>query len=96
MGFVQYVFCLKSRADWCFFGAAGKREWPPIQAYMHRHIERALAAWFGSVEVVRDCEEEFLPTQKYIFGYAPHGLFPIGAQLLVYLQYLSAFCTLFT
>ena len=32
----------------------------------------------GNVEVVYDGQEKLDPSSKYVFGYAPHGLFPIG------------------
>lgn len=57
---------------------AGRREWAPIQKWCHKHMETALRAWFGNVEVVREGTTPFDPEDKYIFGYAPHGLFPIG------------------
>lgn len=43
-------------------------------------METALKAWFGKVEVVREGTTLFDPQDKYIFGYTPHGLFPIGTQ----------------
>lgn len=41
-------------------------------------METALKAWFGNVEVVREGNTPLDPADKYIFGYTPHGLFPIG------------------
>lgn len=41
-------------------------------------METALKAWFGNVEVVREGTTPFDPQDKFIFGYTPHGLFPIG------------------
>lgn len=32
----------------------------------------------GDVEVVYAGREKLDPSSKYVFGYAPHGLFPIG------------------
>ncbi|KAL3152102.1 hypothetical protein ABBQ32_001207 [Trebouxia sp. C0010 RCD-2024] len=63
----------------------GRREWAPIQKWCHKHMETALRAWFGNVEVVREGTTPFDPEDKYIFGYAPHGLFPIGAGFLPYI-----------
>lgn len=62
------------------FCAAGRREWAPIQKWCHKHMETALKAWFGNVEVVREGSTPLDPGDRYIFGYAPHGLFPIGTQ----------------
>ncbi len=44
-------------------------------------METALKAWFGNVEVVREGTTPFDPQDKFIFGYAPHGLFPIGMAI---------------
>lgn len=41
-------------------------------------METALKAWFGNVEVVREGSTPLDPADRYIFGYTPHGLFPIG------------------
>ena len=51
-------------------------------------MEPALQAWFGKVEVVHESPEPLKPGGKYIFGYAPHGLFPIGEHAM--LRALSA------
>ena len=40
----------------------------------------ALKAWFGKVEVVREGSAPLDPSDRYIFGYTPHGLFPIGQK----------------
>ena len=62
------------------FCVAGRREWAPIQEWCHKHMETALKAWFGNVEVVREGNTPLDPGDKYIFGYTPHGLFPIGVE----------------
>ena len=51
-------------------------------------METALLSWFGSVEVVRDGDNVFSTDSKYVFGYHPHGLFPIGAPV----NYCQATC----
>lgn len=56
----------------------GRREWPAIQKWCHANMLTALRAWFGNVEVVREGSERLDPADRYIFGYTPHGLFPIG------------------
>ena len=61
--------------------AAGRREWPWAQLWINQNIETSLKAWFGSVEVVRESWEPLDPNERYIFGYTPHGLFPIGEAL---------------
>ncbi len=60
---------------------AGCREWPAYRQWIMRTIETSLVAWFGNVEVVRDGDSVFSTDGRYIFGYHPHGLFPIGANL---------------
>lgn len=32
----------------------------------------------GTVDVVYDGDVPLDPSKRYVFGYAPHGLFPIG------------------
>lgn len=44
-------------------------------------MEAALTAWFGSVEVVRNGGKAIDPQRRLMFGYHPHGLFPIGMRL---------------
>lgn len=63
----------------------GRREWAPIQKWCHVNMETALKAWFGNVEVVREGTSRLNPHDKFIFGYTPHGLFPIGAGFLPYI-----------
>lgn len=45
-------------------------------------MKTALKAWFGNVEVVREGGAPMDPSDSYIFGYTPHGLFPIGKTAL--------------
>ena len=58
--------------------ATGCREWAAYKRWVTANIEASLQAWFGRVEVVRDGDSVFSPQSKYMFGYCPHGLFPIG------------------
>jgi Diacylglycerol acyltransferase len=60
---------------------AGCRQWNGFRRWITANIDEALTAWFGRVEVVRDGKTKFDPQRRYMFGYAPHGLFPIGMQL---------------
>lgn len=62
-------------------GHAGKREWPAFKDWFARNLQPALNAWMGTVEVVYDGKVPLDPSKKYVFGYAPHGLFPIGAEV---------------
>ena len=57
---------------------AGWREWPAFRAWFARNLTPALNSWMGDVDVVYDGDEKLDPAQRYVFGYAPHGLFPIG------------------
>lgn len=57
---------------------AGKREWPAFRDWFAHNLAPALDAWMGNVEVVYAGQEKLDPSSKYVFGYAPHGLFPIG------------------
>lgn len=55
---------------------------------MTANIDAALTAWFGRVEVVRDGRTDFESQRRYMFGYTPHGLFPIGAHNSLHPQYV--------
>ena len=50
--------------------------------WMARHLDAAMTAWLGNVEVVYTGKTPLDPAKKYVFGYAPHGLFPIGVPPL--------------
>ena len=56
----------------------GRREWPAFRDWFARNLTPALNAWMGDVDVVYEGKQKLDPLQKYVFGYAPHGLFPIG------------------
>jgi len=60
----------------------GKREWPAFRDWFASNLAPALTAWMGSVEVVYEGSEKLHPGSRYVFGYAPHGLFPIGASTI--------------
>lgn len=61
---------------------AGRREWPAFRDWFARNLTPALNAWMGDVEVVYEGEKKLDPGSRYVFGYAPHGLFPIGEPFL--------------
>ena len=42
------------------------------------YMMASLQWWFGNVEVVKHGKTPFSPHQRYLLGYSPHGLFPIG------------------
>jgi hypothetical protein len=66
------------------FGAehSGKREWPRFRNWVGTQAERVLPTLLGSFQVVAAPGAKFHKEKRYVFGYAPHGLFPIGAAYL--------------
>ena len=54
---------------------AGRREWPAFRDWFADSLTPALNAWMGSVEVVYEGGQALDPQRRYVFGYAPHGLF---------------------
>eukprot|EP00884_Botryococcus_braunii_P007964 jgi/Botrbrau1/17169/Bobra.0157s0061.1 len=66
----------------------GSREWPIFRRWICRSLDLTLSAWLGGVEVVYSGKKPLEASGKYIFGYTPHGLFPIGA---LYLPLLKSF-----
>nr|AZI70899.1 acyl-CoA:diacylglycerol acyltransferase 2.3 [Lobosphaera incisa]QIT07021.1 type-2 diacylglycerol acyltransferase DGAT2C [Lobosphaera incisa] len=70
----------------------GRRQWPACRKWLTANLQDSLESWFGSVEVVREGDQPLDPNGKYIFGYQPHGLFPIGAA---YLPLMPAWAKLF-
>lgn len=77
-GLVVYYGCTSSGSP----EHTGSREWPAYQQWVTANIEAALLSWFGTVEVLREGSHSFDPAVKYMFGYCPHGLFPIGLGYL--------------
>ena len=72
---------LHHHAETCALCArAGRREWPAFRDWFADSLTPALNAWMGSVEVVYEGKQRLDPERRYVFGYAPHGLFPIGAR----------------
>ena len=61
----------------------GRREWAAFQEWLGAEAQRVLPAWLGSFELVRAAPRAaFPPGGKYVFAYAPHGLYPLGAAYL--------------
>ena len=56
-------------------------------------MKTALKAWFGNVEVVREGGAPMDPSDRYIFGYTPHGLFPIGKNALNAYRLVAMLCS---
>jgi len=59
---------------------AGLREWPAFVAWFSENLQPSLESWIGPVEVVYEGRTPLSPDGRYVFGYQPHGLFPIGAR----------------
>lgn len=54
---------------------------------MYKNAETSIKNWFGHVEVIADDPSvKFDINKKYVFGYHPHGLYPMGAGLLQFLR----------
>ena len=60
----------------------GSREWPRFQSWLGRQVEKVLPQWFGSFDVHVEDAGMFSVDEKYVFCYAPHGLYPLGAAYL--------------
>ncbi len=61
---------------------SGRREWPRFRNWVGAQAQRVLPTLLGSFQVVAAPGAEFDREKRYVFGYAPHGLFPIGAAYL--------------
>lgn len=60
----------------------GSREWPRFRNWLGEQAEKVLPYWFGFLDVQLEDGATFSPEQKYVFGYLPHGLYPLGAAYL--------------
>jgi len=60
----------------------GCREWPWFRQFISRYIDKSLERWFGRAEVIMSSGKKLDPQGKYIYGYHPHGMYPVGAGLL--------------
>lgn len=60
----------------------GSREWPGFIEWLGKQVQRVLPYWFGNFQVVLEKGAKFNPEGKYVFGYGPHGLYPLGAAYL--------------
>lgn len=63
-------------------GHTGCRKWPAVRSWFHRHAADSLKAWMGRVDLVYASDDKPDASQKFIFGYHPHGLYPCGAAAL--------------
>lgn len=65
----------------------GRREWPPVQKWATEYMQLMGDLWLGGVRVIRDGKPARLPAgTPRVFGYHPHGLYPLGAGFLPYLR----------
>ena len=60
----------------------GSREWPRFRNWVGVQSQRVLPSLLGSFQVCAAPGAKFDREKRYVFGYAPHGLFPIGAAYL--------------
>ena len=60
----------------------GCRKWPEFQSFIGPYVEKSLNRWFGRAEVINASGKKLDPKGKYIYGYHPHGLYPVGAGFL--------------
>ncbi len=61
----------------------GSREWPAFRDWLGRTCAWVLPRWFeNSLEVIVEDGAKFDKNQRYVFGYVPHGLYPLGAAYL--------------
>ena len=61
----------------------GSREWQAFGAWLGKTCAWVLPRWFeNSLEVVLEDGATFHRGQRYVFGYVPHGLYPLGAAYL--------------
>lgn len=49
--------------------------------WFSENLQPSLEGWIGPVEVVYEGAKPLLADGRYVFGYQPHGLFPIGECL---------------
>ena len=62
-------------------GVTGRREWPAFVDWFSRNLQPSLEGWIGPVEVIYEGAKPLPVDGRYVFGYQPHGLFPIGERL---------------
>ena len=61
----------------------GSRELPAFRDWLGRTCAWVLPRWFeNSLEVIVEDGAKFDKNQRYVFGYVPHGLYPLGAAYL--------------
>ena len=61
----------------------GSREWPAFRDWLGETCAWVLPRWFDNrLEVVLEDGATFDKEQRYVFGYVPHGLYPLGAAYL--------------
>mmetsp|Transcript_37 Transcript_37/g.82 ORF Transcript_37/g.82 Transcript_37/m.82 type:complete len:740 (-) Transcript_37:206-2425(-) len=60
-------------------GVTGRRGWKNFQRFSIWVFDKVFVPYF-SMSVIRDTPEPFDESDKYIFGYHPHGIIPIACQ----------------
>ena len=60
------------------YDVTGRREWPAFVDWFSENLQPSLEGWIGPVEVVYEGAKPLPADGRYVFGYQPHGLFPIG------------------
>ena len=65
------------------FGVPGRREWPAFVDWFSENLQPSLEGWIGPVQVVYEGAKPLPADGRYVFGYQPHGLFPIGERPFV-------------
>lgn len=69
-----------------FLCVLGCRKIPAVRNWFTKHLSRCLRFWQGEVELIYAGHGKPDPKESYIFGFHPHGLYPLGAAALPLLE----------